>query len=75
MIGVHGGVTYGPDDNGWYGFDCAHSGDKCVDEDGNAINDPFKPSKEWSPEDVKGETERLAEQLNEIIELAEGLDT
>ena len=26
-ISVHGGVTYGPDENGWVGFDTLHAGD------------------------------------------------
>lgn len=33
ILSVHGGMTYGPDDNGWVGFDCGHARDLCLDED------------------------------------------
>lgn len=32
IIEVHGGMTYGPDDGGWVGFDCHHAGDLCLNE-------------------------------------------
>jgi hypothetical protein len=28
-ISVHGGITYGPDEDNWVGFDYAHAGDVC----------------------------------------------
>lgn len=34
VLSVHGGLTYGPDKNGWVGFDCGHSRDLCLDERG-----------------------------------------
>ena len=34
LIEAHGGVTYGPDADGWVGFDTAHAGDLCLNEDG-----------------------------------------
>lgn len=32
-VRVHGGVTYGADDDGWIGFDTAHAGDSWLDPD------------------------------------------
>jgi hypothetical protein len=34
LLDVHGGLTYGPDDDGWVGFDCGHARDLCLDERG-----------------------------------------
>lgn len=28
IVEVHGGITYGPDDEGWIGFDTCHAGDR-----------------------------------------------
>ncbi|MFC6953742.1 hypothetical protein [Halorubellus litoreus] len=80
MVDVHGGLTYGPDEDGWVGFDCAHSGDMCVDENGTplpnnieadlraAMNDYDRKewATDWWPEDVVEECDRLAEALNEL---------
>lgn len=33
ILSVHGGLTYGPDDNGWVGFDCGHARDLNLNED------------------------------------------
>lgn len=33
VIEVHGGITFGPDDDGWVGFDCGHARDLCLNED------------------------------------------
>lgn len=32
-IEIHGGLTYGPDDEGWLGFDTGHAGDDWSDEE------------------------------------------
>ena len=80
-VRVHGGLTYGVDDAGWVGFDCAHAGDVCLDEDGErfgyrvelreeyGIEMPSPPiygdGTEWHLDDVKEEVETLAEQLAE----------
>lgn len=34
LLSAHGGITYGPDEEGWIGFDCGHSNDLCLDETG-----------------------------------------
>jgi hypothetical protein len=54
-VDVWGGVTYGPDDDGWVGFDDAHSR-------------PLAKHREFNTdrEAVKNETERLAEQIAEL---------
>lgn len=75
-VDAHGGVTYGPDDEGWVGFDCAHAGDFCFRE-GNEIeslgqirdydeDDEFHTK--WTLEDVVEETKHLAEQIAEVAD-------
>lgn len=54
-VDVWGGITYGPDEEGWVGFDDAHAS-RLVDER------EFETSKDA----VKNETKRLAEQIAEI---------
>lgn len=34
LIDVHGGLSYGPDEAGWAGFDCGHARDVNLNEDG-----------------------------------------
>jgi hypothetical protein len=79
LIEVHGGLTYGVDEDGWLGFDCAHAYDRCVDENGETwgrishFGDPEKDTV-WTLDDVKEETEKLAEQvdvLQDFVEKAE----
>lgn len=72
-IEAHGGVTYGPDDDGWIGFDTAHAWDYNYDEDGNRLEtigslprEPGEDDFEWDPEAVTEETEALAEQVAEL---------
>lgn len=36
-INVHGGVSFGPSDEGWIGFDCSHAGDCCYRDDGTPL--------------------------------------
>lgn len=65
QVEVHGGVTYGPDTDGWIGFDTLHSGD----------NWPEAPdhwggpgSRTWTEEGVAAETERFASSAKAVIE-------
>jgi len=68
---VHGGITYAgnniheeveiEEDNLWVGFDCSHLGDQvkgptAIDESGHF----------WTEEEVVEETEKLAEQLDDM---------
>lgn len=75
LLGVHGALTYGPNEHGWLGFDCAHSRDVCVFE-GEVISDSVRdrtdPNVEvWEPEDVAEECKRLARQVSCLEEFAE----
>jgi hypothetical protein len=36
-VDVHGGLTYGPDEHGWVGFDTGHAGDVWPDDEVNAL--------------------------------------
>jgi hypothetical protein len=62
-IDVHGGLTYGAvkkDGLQWFGFNCAHSGDKTLslsfEENGHL----------WTTEEVIEETEKMAEQFSRM---------
>lgn len=68
LIEVNGGITHGIDEEGWIGFDCGHSHDICVDENGEVTGDYHKNREDddtitWSPEDVKEEVEKFADQI------------
>lgn len=66
-LNVNGGITYGPDDDGWVGFDTAHSWDRCVDKNGNLLPNAMgaigEADRTWNPDSVKQETVQLAEQV------------
>lgn len=78
-INVHGGLTYGIDEDGWVGFDTAHGFDVPYDTEGNALtNNPLATMRAkrgfgteqdiaWKPADVVEETKRLAQQVREMI--------
>lgn len=73
LLTAHGGLTYGVDEEGWVGFDCAHAGDHCVDEDGEpwGTMDTISKDRVWTLEDVKEETEELAEQVDVVQDFVE----
>lgn len=56
-VEVWGGITYGPDEDGWVGFDDAHSR--------SLVN--HRPD-DGPRQAVKVETQRLAEQIAEMID-------
>jgi hypothetical protein len=65
-VDVHGGLTFRckVKDGSWFGFDCGHFGDWWgYAEKGHAFENPGKI---WTIDDVKAETERLAEQLAKL---------
>ena len=71
LVDVNGGITYGVDEDGWIGFDCAHSHDICVDENGEPTSDFFADKDDehsivWTPEKVKEEVENLADQFEAL---------
>jgi hypothetical protein len=72
LVSVHGGLTYGVDEDGWVGFDCAHAGDVCVSDGDVKANYAFNDHKKvWTPKDVEEECKRLTEQFAEIRSFAE----
>jgi len=72
LVNVHGGLTYGVDEDGWVGFDCAHAGDVCVSDGDVKASHAFKDHKKvWTPEDVEEECRHLAQQFAEIQSFAE----
>ena len=63
-IEAHGGLIYGRiEDDGlhWFGFDCAHAGDKLADSPPLFESDHF-----WTLEEVVDETERMAYQFSKL---------
>lgn len=72
LIEAHGGLTYGPDEDGWLGFDCAHAGDACV-LDGETITDHRmnEDGTVWTPDDVAAECRKVARQYERVQELLE----
>lgn len=81
-IEVHGSLTYGSDNNGWFGFDTAHGNDSWTLGDlqraGVVITDKIRSVVDtwptfgephyWTVEQVVAETESLAEQLSKITQ-------
>lgn len=59
FVQVHGGITWGPDDDGWVGWDTLHAGDYIPD---------VQNGYEWDEAAVRAETEILAEQLSNLVE-------
>ncbi|GAA1361213.1 hypothetical protein [Brevibacterium luteolum] len=58
VIDISGGITYGPDSEGWIGFDTLHACDYWPDS-------PFEPrpyDRQWTRAAVREETIRLASQ-------------
>jgi len=77
---VHGGITFTNQGASktrwrnknlwWFGFDCAHGGDKIYKEKYYRENPDFRlPNEhEWTLEEVVRETNNLAEQLADMLE-------
>jgi len=71
LVEVHGGITYGKTDDGWVGFDCAHSRDVCWDEDelvSSEITNKYRDEHtiDWRVEDVVDELKSLSDQLSAL---------
>ncbi|NMM99657.1 hypothetical protein G1C96_0235 [Bifidobacterium sp. DSM 109958] len=77
---VHGGVTYGPDEDGWIGFDTLHAMDSVMDlvsrnPDGelDGIREmtgiPYAHARSWTFDEVVAETLRLARQTARAAKL------
>lgn len=78
QVNVHGGVTYGPDQEGWIGFDTCHGGDvwtkeeferfgvEWVPEQSRMFPEDLKPigwERYWTVNQVQIETVELARQV------------
>lgn len=60
---VHGGITYGPDGDGWIGFDTMHAGDALLPK---GLPAPIPSSgRFWSPQAVRTHTIGLAIQADD----------
>jgi hypothetical protein len=85
VLTVHYSVTYGPDDDGWVGFDTAHAGDYWAPDDlikyvsegeMQFVNEMREMSsrmswgRRWTMERLKQETEQLAQQVAVALDLA-----
>lgn len=65
---VHGGVTYGPDDEGWIGFDTLHSDDAILLKGLRpGMQQPYDRGRKWTPTTVKWETNVFAIQACEAL--------
>ena len=85
IIEIHGGLTYAdkcknhichtpkpgePDDLWWFGFDCAHAGDKIPGFPLFSDAPMFRDDDHyWTLEDVQEETNNLAEQLRALTKV------
>lgn len=74
-VNVHGDLTYGPDEDGWIGFDTAHAYDFWPDEEleGHNYSNAYVPLRNlikadpnrrtWTREAMRAEVNDLAAQL------------
>lgn len=71
LIDCHGGLTYGPDEDGYVGFDCAHAGDVCIIDGEVQTNHAMSTKMEWTPDDVAAECRKVARQVEVLQEFSE----
>jgi hypothetical protein len=85
-LAVHGSANYGPDADGWVGFDTAHGGDHWAPDDlvGHLSDEALMFANElrriatrstwgrrrWTMKLLREETERLAQQIAVALDLA-----
>lgn len=74
LVECHGGLTYGVDEDGWVGFDCAHAGDVCILEGDVQKNHSMSTTKEWTVEDVAAECRSVCRQIDTLETFAEAFD-
>lgn len=85
VLEVHYGITYGPDDDGWVGFDTVHAGDYWAPDDLAGLVPPqhmviansmrelstnLSWGRRWTLERLQSETETLAQQVAVALDLA-----
>jgi hypothetical protein len=68
QVEVHGGVTYGPDDDGWIGFDTLHAGDIWPDVPASLRHIDRGWGRTWTEEQVAAEAERMAASAKAVME-------
>lgn len=71
LVDCHGGLTYGVDEDGWVGFDCAHAGDVCIRGGEVQTDHEMTSRQEWTPEDVAAECRKVARQIETLTGFAE----
>lgn len=62
-VDVNGGITYGPTDDRWIGFDTLHAGDYWP----GVPYGPFRGDTRWDAAMVADETKKLARQAAEAV--------
>lgn len=60
QLDVHGGVTYGPDDQHWIGWDAGHCDDYIPGLLDHLPSATVLPGRRWTQTEAEIETERLA---------------
>jgi hypothetical protein len=71
LVECHGGLTYGVDEDGWVGFDCAHAGDVCILDGEEQTDHPGVDMREWHVDDVAAECRKVARQIHTLESFAE----
>lgn len=71
LVGCHGGLTYGVDEDGWVGFDCAHAGDVCIVDCEEVSDHAMSSRTEWTVDDVAAECRKAARQIDTLETFAE----
>ena len=71
LVDVYGGVTYGPDQSGWIGFDTLQGNSSMIGLDGTDLDEsrrelcekmgwPWIEPHKWTCEEIEEETKRMA---------------
>lgn len=68
QVDVHGGVTYGVDQDGWIGFDTLHAGDLWPDDPSSRRDVGREWGRTWTEDQVAAETERMAASAKAVME-------
>lgn len=66
LVDVHGGITYGPDADGWIGFDTLHAFDVWPGSPDYQKDDEY--GRWWTPDMVAEEARQLAIQIAKAME-------
>lgn len=70
VVRMHGGVTFGPTDGGWIGFDTSHAGDVWPDMPDNLqYPGSLVPDTHWTQERVEAQCRKMCDQIAEAVEV------